>query len=285
MNAHSAIGSAPLIIALCLSCAGSPTRSLHRAAQRGDLDEARAILESGDPVDLNSYRIGTTPLLTATYHGHERIVELLLVNGANPDLTDQRLGLAPLHWAASKAYPEIAEELLHFGADPNVSSRKGDTPLHTATATGSEQVVRLLLANGADSQLRGADGRSAIDIARSMVRKTTESTEDAISASDACNVPQLEEIRAIASSGRTRIDASEGMSASASTSLDFEDGTSITIVHSCPTKLRAGNVVPPWEISEQLEQRALLASAKLQAYERILAVLSESSATTLQGAP
>jgi len=61
----------------------SDVTPLLAAAQKGYLEMAQVLLESGASVDRPSRDPGTTPLLAASHAGHLEVVELLVAHGAD----------------------------------------------------------------------------------------------------------------------------------------------------------------------------------------------------------
>ncbi|HUK72752.1 MAG TPA: ankyrin repeat domain-containing protein [Streptosporangiaceae bacterium] len=51
--------------------------ALHKAAEEGDLDQARTLLRLGADPDIRDTRFGSTPLGWARYFGQEPLIELL----------------------------------------------------------------------------------------------------------------------------------------------------------------------------------------------------------------
>jgi ankyrin repeat protein len=100
------------------------------AAQQGDVDSARILLDAkANPNDVIP-KSGATPLIIASAIGHPEVVALLLDKGANPNAVDAN-GFTSLHHAvrdsdygvdpASKATATtIVKALLAHGANPNV---------------------------------------------------------------------------------------------------------------------------------------------------------------------
>jgi cytohesin len=130
------------------------TRSLHKAAQEGDLATALRLLGS-DPYLVKSredYKL--TPLHRAAMAGHADLVAALLDRSADVDARDYGGGAA-LHGAATQGQSEAAAVLLGGGADPNAVDEEGLAPLHFAARAGHEAVASLLLARGADPNVRG----------------------------------------------------------------------------------------------------------------------------------
>jgi ankyrin repeat protein len=133
------------------------------AAQQGDVESGRALLQGG--ADLNESRNTDrmTPLMVAAASGHQEFSVFLLDEGANPGLMAES-GYTALHYAASgEKGAELVKALLDHGANPNARttkdsrqnttsgvSLKGATPLFLAASLGNVETVRALVAGGAD---------------------------------------------------------------------------------------------------------------------------------------
>jgi ankyrin repeat protein len=130
------------------------TRSLHKAAEDGDLATALQLL-GDDPYLVKSreeYRL--TALHRAAAAGHADLVKALLDRSAQVDAKDYGGGGA-LHAAAARGQVEAAAALLDRRAEPSAPDEDGVTPLHLAARSGHEAVAALLLKRGADANARG----------------------------------------------------------------------------------------------------------------------------------
>ena len=118
------------------------------AARRGWTVDVRRFL--GEEADIKE-RGGpnqTSPLREATYHGHEKVVRMLLDHGADA-LGKDHLGLTPLFFPAQFGLLGILLLLLENGAEVDAKNNNGMTPLCFAAYGGHEAVVMLLLEHGA----------------------------------------------------------------------------------------------------------------------------------------
>ena len=114
---------------------------LHFAAQEGDLDMVRAIVEAGadvDSVDLE----GMTPLLYASMYGHAEVVEYLVSMGA--DVHARYGGETAIGLAAENGAAEVVE-LLDLYVKPK-QSRKARRVLEDAAPIGNVRARRLAIA-------------------------------------------------------------------------------------------------------------------------------------------
>jgi ankyrin repeat protein len=119
---------------------------LHRAAMAGHADIVAALLERSAHVDAKDYG-GGTALHGAAANGRAEAAKVLLAKGADPNARDEE-GFTPLHFAARGGHEAAAAALLAGKADPNALGKFHGTPLHEAAQQGHQSMVELLLANG-----------------------------------------------------------------------------------------------------------------------------------------
>ncbi|KAJ7305743.1 hypothetical protein JRQ81_010109 [Phrynocephalus forsythii] len=105
-------------------------------------------------IDLNQRNCGGwTPLMYASYIGHDTIVHILLEAGANVNLPTPE-GQTPLMLAASCGNETVASLLLQRGAELERKDIHGWTALFHCTSAGHQQMVKFLLDNGANADCR-----------------------------------------------------------------------------------------------------------------------------------
>ncbi|KAM9837788.1 ankyrin repeat and SAM domain-containing protein 3 [Aulostomus maculatus] len=126
---------------------------LHTACSIGQYDVVAECIK-GREVDLNGKNIGGwTPLMYASYIGHDNIANLLLEAGVSVNATTAK-GLTPLMLAASCGNESIAYFLLQQGAELELKDSRGWTALFHCTSTGHQQMVKFLLDNNADANVK-----------------------------------------------------------------------------------------------------------------------------------
>src|SRR5207249_7541256 len=114
------------------------------AAQQGDVESGRLLLEAG--ADINEARKGDrmTPLIVAAASGHHDFAVLLLNHGANPNLTDDG-GRTALHYAAlDDKRVDLVKALMNHGANPNPRTTK-DSPRQYNAGVSLKGATQLLL--------------------------------------------------------------------------------------------------------------------------------------------
>ena len=150
-----------------------------------DTTALKAVLNAGG--DLSSIDLDSE-LGHASFFGHWKVVDFLILQGADVNWSVPDTGETPLHSALCKAgrpyFLYVLKLLVENGADVNAKTipgresgafmrdvrTKGETPLHRAAAYGDEAMIQYLLDNGADKQARDANGASPIGWASEHLR-------------------------------------------------------------------------------------------------------------------
>jgi ankyrin repeat protein len=167
------------------------------AAQQGDVESARILLDAGANVNETTAD-GLSALLIAADSGHEDLSLFLLERGADPNAKDHN-GMTPLHFALVRGLSvvrgvrfgamaddvtyiirpvmkRLVKGLLEHGANPNAQiavnlprernsyrptiRTAGATPFLLAAAAGEADMMRLLAAAGADPLLATKDDQT-----------------------------------------------------------------------------------------------------------------------------
>jgi len=160
---HGARGDAAIIKALL----ETGTTPLHEAAGRGDVEEARTLLDAGAKADVPN-REGLLPIHRANAGNHAEAVRLLIPKTPASVLTDLLFG------EAADGSGELISLLIAHGAD--IDSHKSFrqlTPLHRAVEKGNTRAIRLLIAQGADIDAQDESGETPLGAA--VFRKQKES--------------------------------------------------------------------------------------------------------------
>ena len=84
---------------------------LHEAARKGDVREAKKLLEVGADLTARDEHLRSTPLAWAAKFGQLEMVKFLLRHGAPKSLPDDPVWATPLAWATKRGHDEIARLL------------------------------------------------------------------------------------------------------------------------------------------------------------------------------
>jgi len=84
---------------------------LHQAARRGDVKEAKKLLDAGADLTARDEHLRSTPLAWAAKFGQLEMVKFLLERGAPKSLPDDPSWATPHAWAVRRGYDEIARLL------------------------------------------------------------------------------------------------------------------------------------------------------------------------------
>jgi ankyrin repeat protein len=139
------------------------------AIRQGDAAAVKALLAQGTPADAK-YRYDRTALSFAADRGDVEIVKLLLERGADVNAKDTFYGATPLTWAASNGHVEVARLLLARGGTG------ADDVLSTGIRKRNPELVEAAIASGKLSAddlsfgLEEAEKASASDVA-ALLRK------------------------------------------------------------------------------------------------------------------
>ncbi|XP_010642418.1 ankyrin repeat and SAM domain-containing protein 3 isoform X3 [Fukomys damarensis] len=126
---------------------------LHTAASIGQYEVVKECVQRRE-LDLNKKNGGGwTPLMYASYIGHDTIVHLLLEAGVSVNVPTPE-GQTPLMLASSCGNESIAYFLLQQGAELEMKDIQGWTALFHCTSAGHQQMVRFLLDSGANANVR-----------------------------------------------------------------------------------------------------------------------------------
>ncbi|CAH1241133.1 ASB12 [Branchiostoma lanceolatum] len=123
---------------------------LHTAAETGDLDGLRQLVESDMNGQIDSKNhLGCTPLRLAAAKGHVDCVQYLVSHGAGLEVADIK-SQTPLYAAVRRKHPDCAEVLLKAGAVPNGDPNNLATPLFRAAQDGCLPCMKVLIRYGAE---------------------------------------------------------------------------------------------------------------------------------------
>jgi len=140
---------------------------LYTAVLDDDIDALREVLK-GEKSNIDEvYHDTYTALITASFHGQDEIVKLLLDAGATVDKTVGEYHKNALSYAIYEGHLSTVKLLLDAGA--NIESRTGlyqdYTPLILAARGKNATIVNYLLKQGADTKVTNIDGLNPLMLA------------------------------------------------------------------------------------------------------------------------
>ncbi|MDR1290234.1 MAG: ankyrin repeat domain-containing protein [Planctomycetaceae bacterium] len=124
------------------------TYELHRAAENGDFEVVKNLVEQGADVNENN-KSDRTPLFGAAKSGNLEVVKYLLEQGANVNAIDKN-GEFPLFYAAQSGNLEVVEYLVKNRAHVKAKNNKDITPLFYAAKNGDLEIIKYLVEQGAN---------------------------------------------------------------------------------------------------------------------------------------
>jgi ankyrin repeat protein len=125
---------------------------LHQAAEDGDLDEIRRLLQGEHIRLINVFdELSLTPLMRAAMGGHVEAVKLLLAAGAAVNAHDaRRIGNTALNEVAGDGAFDIIEVLLEAGADPTIRGWMDLNALDRARSRRRSPAIYTMLESAAE---------------------------------------------------------------------------------------------------------------------------------------
>ncbi|WP_265035252.1 MULTISPECIES: ankyrin repeat domain-containing protein [unclassified Wolbachia] len=175
------------------------------AIGNSDLNKVRGLVAQGANIDTND-KNGNTLLYSAAEIGDLNLVKLLLDNGANIEAKNGEYQATPLHGAVENYRIDVVKLLLNRGANVNAEDKDNWTPLHYAADTNSLDIVKVLVDAHANLDARSDYGKAPLDIAKdkghsSIVNYLKERLEEERSARRERRHLPSESLNSVASSG------------------------------------------------------------------------------------
>jgi len=134
--------------------------ALYRACQSGDLAQVKILVEAGAPINGQTGKHGSTPLIAAA-SGHLDVLAYLITKHAKLDIPDYD-GNTPLLWACFNNKTDNALALISSGADGDYPSNVGCRPLMYASMWGNDQIVAALLERKINLDANGTQGPAVL---------------------------------------------------------------------------------------------------------------------------
>jgi len=134
--------------------------ALYRACEAGDLDQVKTLVDAGTPINGQTGKHGSTPLIAAACN-HLDVTAYLITKRAKLDIPDYD-GNTPLLWACFNNKTSTALTLIASGANVDYPSNVGCRPLMYASMWGNDLVVTALLEHKVNFDANGSQGPAVL---------------------------------------------------------------------------------------------------------------------------
>ncbi len=139
--------------------------ALHFAAQNGNTDVVRFLLENGADIQARDLKLNRSAIHFAVENGNLECVKFLEEHDAN--LLDRDIyGATALHYAAQKNHLDVIKFLVSKKLDYTAKDARGWTAMHYAACGGSIDIIKYLLAKGLNINELTQSGRTPLFFAR-----------------------------------------------------------------------------------------------------------------------
>jgi ankyrin repeat protein len=132
------------------------------AAQRGDVQHIRELIESGSAKATDRDSQNITALHWAAINAQVAACRYLLDQGAEVDALGGDLVATPMQWAARNGYLYVIQLLIARNADPTITDSQGYNTLHLVTHSSSIMPLLYLLHQPIGVDSRDSQGHSSL---------------------------------------------------------------------------------------------------------------------------
>lgn len=147
------------------------SKQLVNAVKSNNLKLAEELIAKGADVNQTDSR-GNSLLIVCAADGYPEMAKLLIDNGADLKAVDSGSKATALHAAAYLGNPDVMQVLVDNGIDMNYQGPyNGYTALHDAVWQSNVEGVRILVDAGADQTIKGNNGSTPLDLAKSGGKK------------------------------------------------------------------------------------------------------------------
>ncbi|KAG6890142.1 hypothetical protein C0995_011435 [Termitomyces sp. Mi166 len=140
----------------------SSDANIFSAAQRGDVDLLRELIESGRAKATDRDDQNITALHWAAINAHLPACKYLLEQGAEVDALGGDLVATPMQWAARNGYLYVIQLLIAHNADPTIADSQGYNSLHLVTHSSSIMPLLYLLHQPVNVDSRDSQGHTSL---------------------------------------------------------------------------------------------------------------------------
>jgi hypothetical protein len=138
-----------------------PDEPMLAAVLNGDIDEIKALIAAGVPIDVIDKEYDSTPLAQAVANGRIDIVKLLLWAGADANIRDSK-ERTPLMALDEDSRPEMVHELVRSGAKLELQDSEGKSALFIVSESNVPLLLQALVDAGATVNARDNDDQTAL---------------------------------------------------------------------------------------------------------------------------
>ncbi|CCM05821.1 uncharacterized protein FIBRA_08055 [Fibroporia radiculosa] len=138
------------------------TANIFLAAQRGDVNTIRELIESGNAKATDRDEQNITPLHWAAINAQVAACRYLLEQGAEVDALGGDLVATPMQWAARNGYLYVIQLLIAHNADPTITDAQGYNTLHLVTHSSSVMPLLYLLHQPINVDSRDSQGHTSL---------------------------------------------------------------------------------------------------------------------------
>ena len=117
----------------------------------------RILKEAGSEAQFDE--VGGDVLLEASYHGHDKIVQLALDAGVNINIQRGLKNYSAIYYASLRGHLQIVRLLLSKGSEVNPIATGYGSPLQAASWKGYTEIIQALLDNGANLAIGRVESR------------------------------------------------------------------------------------------------------------------------------
>ncbi|KAH9932845.1 palmitoyltransferase AKR1 [Amylocystis lapponica] len=158
----SSVSATHLTFTQALQTVQEQDANIFVAAQRGDVNLLRELIESGKARATDRDEQNITPLHWAAINAQVAACRYLLEQGAEVDALGGDLIATPMQWAARNGYLYVIQLLIAHNADPNITDGQGYNTLHLVTHSSSVMPLLYLLHQPINVDCRDSQGHTSL---------------------------------------------------------------------------------------------------------------------------
>lgn len=130
---------------------------LTQAINSGEVEKVNKLLEANPDLLEETNRLGSTPLILASFYDQTDVSILLIKKGANVNAKNNGL-YSPIHFAALKGNQKLVEILVKKGAAIDERVQRGARPIDCAAQSGNLELLKFFENQGVDIYAESSNG-------------------------------------------------------------------------------------------------------------------------------